>query len=93
MANRIANIRELSADALMLFQADDIEFKDLPAGTKLEYGDDGPWRFRLVCPACNHASKSRSSYLGKKVRCPKCQHDFKAEWGEPVPADEHLKGD
>ncbi|HEX4412231.1 MAG TPA: AAA family ATPase [Lacipirellulaceae bacterium] len=93
MANRIANIRELSADALMLFQADDIEFKDLPTGTKLEYGDDGPWRFRLVCPACSHASKSRGSYLGKKVRCPKCQHDFKADWGEPVPAEEHLKED
>ncbi len=93
MANRIANIRELSADALMLFQAEDIEFKDLQPGTKLEYADDGPWRFRLVCPACHHASKSRGSYLGKKVRCPKCEHDFKADWGEPVPAEEHLKGD
>jgi SpoVK/Ycf46/Vps4 family AAA+-type ATPase len=89
MANRIANIRELSADQLMLFQADDIEFKDLPAGTKLEFGDDGPWRFRLICPACNHGSKSRGSYLGKKVRCPKCRHDFQADWGEPVPAEGH----
>jgi AAA lid domain-containing protein/ATPase family protein associated with various cellular activities (AAA)/tellurite resistance protein TerB len=89
MANRIADIRELSADQLMLFQADDIEFKDLPAGTKLEYGDEGPWRFRLICPSCNHASKSRGSYLGKKVRCPKCQHDFQADWGEPVPAEGH----
>jgi SpoVK/Ycf46/Vps4 family AAA+-type ATPase len=89
MANRIANIRELSADELMLFQAEDIEFKDLPAGTKLEYGDDGPWRFRLVCPACKHGSKSRGSYLGKKVRCPKCQHDFQADWGEPVSTEGH----
>jgi len=84
MANRIADIRALSVEQLTLFEADDIEFKDLPRGIKLEYGDEGPWRFRIICPACEHASKSRGSYLGKKVRCPKCGYDFLSEWGEPV---------
>src|SRR3954451_23680691 len=36
MANRIADIRELSADQLMLLEADDIEFSGLPAGFKLD---------------------------------------------------------
>ncbi len=83
MANRIADIRELSADQLMLLETDDIEFKDLPNGTMLAVGDDGAWRFRVVCPKCGHASKSKGGFLGKKVRCPKCHADFVAEWGEP----------
>ena len=40
-------------------------------------------KFRVVCPKCEHASKSRGSFLGQKVRCPKCETDFVAEWGEP----------
>jgi len=67
----------------MLLETDDVEFKDLPAGTKLDPSDEGPWRFRVLCPLCAHGSKSRGSFLGKKVRCPKCQADFVAEWGEP----------
>jgi hypothetical protein len=86
MANRIAEIRELSADELMRLEADDIEFSELPAGTKLETADDGPWRFRVVCPTCAHGSKSRGSYLGKKVLCPKCGAEFVPAWGEPEPA-------
>jgi adenylate kinase family enzyme len=84
MANRIADIRELSAEQLMLLESEDVEFKDLPKGMMLETADDGPWRFRVVCPECGHTSKSRGSYLGQKVRCPKCEHDFVADWGEPI---------
>ena len=36
MANRIADIRELSADQLMLLETDDIEFSGLPAEFKLD---------------------------------------------------------
>jgi SpoVK/Ycf46/Vps4 family AAA+-type ATPase len=83
MANRIADIRELTAEQLMLLDSEDVEFKDLPKGLSLEAADDGPWRFRILCPACGQTSKSRGSYLGQKVRCPKCEADFIAEWGEP----------
>ena len=84
MANRVADIRQLSAEQLMRFEASDIEIDGLPAGTALDPSDDGPWRFQVTCPKCGHASKSRGSFLGKKVRCPKCQADFVDEWGEPV---------
>jgi SpoVK/Ycf46/Vps4 family AAA+-type ATPase len=83
MANRIADIRELSAEQLMLLESDDVEFKDLPKGTKLESSEDGPLRLRVTCTDCGHSCKSRGSYLGQKVRCPKCEHDFVADWGEP----------
>jgi AAA lid domain/ATPase family associated with various cellular activities (AAA) len=83
MANRIADIRELSAEQLTLLEADDIEFKELPAEATMAVADDDPWRFRVACPRCGHTSKSRGSFLGKKVRCPKCEADFVAEWGEP----------
>jgi SpoVK/Ycf46/Vps4 family AAA+-type ATPase len=84
MANRIADIRDLSQDELMRLDAADVEFDNLPADFNLDTFDDGPWRFRITCPGCKATTKSRGSFLGQKVRCPKCQHDFLAEWGEPV---------
>jgi SpoVK/Ycf46/Vps4 family AAA+-type ATPase len=83
MANRIAEIRELSSDALMRLEADDIALRELPADFELNYADDGPWKFRIHCPKCGQSSKSRGSYLGKKVQCPKCKAEFESAWGEP----------
>jgi uncharacterized tellurite resistance protein B-like protein len=84
MANRIAELREISTDQLMLLEAEDIEFDTLPSGLTLDGGDDGPWRFRIACPSCSHATSARGSLLGQKVRCPRCRHDFVAEWGEAI---------
>jgi hypothetical protein len=84
MANRIADIRDLTQDELMRLDAADVEFDKLPAGFNLNSSDEGPWRFHVACPGCEQITKSRGSLLGQKVRCPKCQHDFVAEWGEPV---------
>jgi hypothetical protein len=82
MANRIADLPEISQEALMLLDAADVEFDDLPADVKLEADED--CRFNVACPDCSHISKAPASYLGKKVRCRKCEHDFTAEWGEPA---------
>jgi hypothetical protein len=87
MANRIADIRELSADQLMLLESDDIEFTGMPPSVKLTPVDVAEARFQVVCPSCGHANKARGAFLGKRVRCPKCEHDFIAEWGEPVASD------
>jgi hypothetical protein len=81
MANRIAEMREISHEALMLLEAADVAFADLPAGFALEVDDN--CRFNVTCPECSHVSKAPGSFLGKKVRCRKCEHDFTAEWGEP----------
>jgi hypothetical protein len=84
MANRIADVREISQEALMLLEAADVNFADLPTDFSLEADDNV--RFNVTCPECSHISKAPGSFLGKKVRCRKCEHDFTAEWGEPAPA-------
>ena len=83
MANRIADIAQLSPEQLMRLEASDVEFEDLPAEGCCPTDGREP-RFRIACPQCQHASEAPGSFLGQKVRCPKCQHDFLAEWGEVV---------
>jgi ribosomal protein S27AE len=84
MANRIADVRELTAHQLELLETSDIEFE----GMQVDFNADSPngtvQRFNVTCPKCGDASKSRGEYLGKKVTCPKCKAEFLAEWGEPV---------
>jgi SpoVK/Ycf46/Vps4 family AAA+-type ATPase len=83
MANRVADIAELSQAQLMQLEAADIEFRELPADFSLDTGTD-QLRFQVACPSCGHTSKAPGTFLGKNVRCRKCQHDFLAEWGEVV---------
>jgi uncharacterized tellurite resistance protein B-like protein len=83
MANRIADIAELSQDQLMLLEAADVEFQNLPADWLSEYADREP-KFRIACPGCEHTSEAPGKFLGQKVRCPKCRQDFVAEWGEVI---------
>jgi SpoVK/Ycf46/Vps4 family AAA+-type ATPase len=85
MANRIADMREISQEALMLLDAADVTFAELPTETAVEADEN--LRFNVTCPECSHISKAPGSYLGKKVRCRKCEHDFTAEWGEPAMSD------
>ncbi len=87
MANRIADVAELSAEKLMLLKDTDLVFEGLPEGTDLT-ADDRHWQFHVGCPQCHHASNVPGSYLGRRVRCPKCRRDFIAEWGEPVATSE-----
>jgi hypothetical protein len=82
MANRIAGMCEISQEALMLLEAADIAFEGLPAESMLDAGDT--CRFIVACPECSYESKAPGSFLGKKVRCRKCEREFQAEWGEPL---------
>jgi len=89
MANRIADIRELSDEQLMLFEAADIDLEGpISAECSAALADD-TLRFSVTCPQCGNASKSRGSYLGKKVTCPKCKAEFFADWGEPEVNPKH----
>jgi hypothetical protein len=83
MANRIADIAELSQEQLMLLEHADIEFSGLPTDISLA-GSAKDLRFQIACPACGHTSKAPGKFLGKKVRCRKCEHNFPAEWGDVV---------
>jgi Holliday junction resolvasome RuvABC ATP-dependent DNA helicase subunit len=86
MANRIADVAELTHEQLMRLEADDVQFDNAPADALSLAADDANCRFRVPCPGCGHECKSRGSFLGRKVRCRKCQHEFLAEWGEVADA-------
>jgi hypothetical protein len=87
MANRIADIAELSQEELMLLEAADIEFRDLSGDFRFDASNDKGVRFQIACPACNYTSKAPGKFLGKNVRCRKCDHNFLAEWGEIAALD------
>ena len=81
LANRIADIRQLDQEQLMLLEEADVEFQDLPAEWLKTFEGREP-RFRVACSGCGFTSEAPGKYLGQKVRCPKCKQDFLAEWGE-----------
>ena len=85
MANRLAEIAELSEEQLVELQGSDIEFEDVPAEVFAEVEE---LRVHLVCPKCQHAKDVKSEYLGQEVKCPKCKEKFLAEWGEIMPKGE-----
>ncbi len=81
MANRIAEIAELSIQQLTILEPEDIEFRKLPEQVFEQLATDNQLRFHITCPECNLGKEVPEKYLGKRVRCPKCEHDFDANWG------------
>ncbi|QDT70591.1 Stage V sporulation protein K [Planctomycetes bacterium MalM25] len=75
MANRLASEPEITEEQLVTLEAEDI-----PGGAA---GDDEP-RLRIACPACHHASAAPPHLLASRVKCPKCDERFVAEWGDLI---------
>ena len=84
MANRIAEIPELSLEQLTTLEATDIEFTNLRAELFENLPEDESLRFHIECPQCDFTKDIAQAYLGQSVRCPKCEHDFSADWGALV---------
>ena len=84
MANRIADIVELSVEQLTTLEPEDIEFKKVPDDVFDDLADDESLRFQIKCPECDFSNDVAPKFLGRSVRCPKCEHDFDAEWGSLV---------
>lgn len=99
MANRIAEIPDLSVEQLTTLEPEDIEFKKVPADVFEELTDDDSLRFHIECPKCDFGKDVPHGFLGQSVRCPKCEHDFQADWGSlvateaPPSADEENNAD
>ncbi len=81
MANRIADIADLTVEQLTTLEAEDIEFKKVPSDVFERSADDESLRFHIECPECDFGKDVPHTFLGKRVRCPKCEHDFHADWG------------
>ncbi len=91
MANRIADIADLSIEQLSTLEPEDIEFKKVPNEIFDILATDESVRFHIECPECDFSKDVPATFLGESLRCPKCEHDFKAEWGslvKTVPSEE-----
>ena len=84
MANRIAEIADLSVEQLSLLEPEDIEFQGVPAEVFDQLASEQSLRFQMSCPQCQHGKDMPLKFLGRSVRCPKCRHKFSADWGEVV---------
>jgi len=84
MANRIADIADLSIEQLTTLEPEDIEFKKVPSEIFDDLAADDTLRFHIECSQCDFVKDVPPNFLGQSLRCPKCEHDFKAEWGSLV---------
>ncbi len=39
-------------------------------------------RVRITCPDCGQKSGLPPKFLGRRVKCNRCEHRFRADWGE-----------
>jgi hypothetical protein len=85
MANRVAGIAELTVAQLSLLEADDIDFKKVPADQFESLGDD-TLCCRLECPGCGETESVPIDALGQTRNCSKCAHAFPADWGDVIPS-------
>lgn len=82
LANRIAGVAPITKELLTTFEAEDIDVDSVP--TKYwEKVCPQSSRFSVRCAGCGTASVIPADYLGRKVQCNKCEHQFVAAWGNP----------
>ncbi|MGE3776422.1 MAG: AAA family ATPase [Pirellulaceae bacterium] len=82
LANRIADIRQLTRTLLTTFQPEDIQLPGVPPSAWP--GDLSTLRFRVLCDGCRDATVVPTDFLGKRVKCRRCEHRFVVGWGEPA---------
>ncbi len=88
MADRIADLSDLSLEQLTTLEVEDIQFVRPPADLFTPWTQKPPacdaLRFCVECGACQFAKNVPLRFMGQKVKCPRCGHQFVADWGEVV---------
>lgn len=82
LANRIAGVAPLTKELLTTIRPEDLQIDELPADFWQPL-DAGQVQFEIVCEGCGDSTEVPSKYLGRKVRCKKCETRFVAAWGNP----------
>ena len=82
LANRVARVSELTEEILTTIEPDDVQIEEIPDDVWSESPDSV--KFEIPCAGCGDRTEAPGSYLGRRVRCRRCQHRFVAEWGEPM---------
>jgi hypothetical protein len=81
LANRIAGVTPLTPELLTMLEPADIVFSDVPPAVWAIL-EKHKIQFRVLCPGCNQPSRLPQEYLGQRVICKRCRHDFLGDWGE-----------
>ncbi|MGB7342694.1 MAG: AAA family ATPase [Pirellulaceae bacterium] len=81
LADRIAQVSELTESLLTKFTAADISVPGLSTG-RLDELARLPHQLRVVCESCKRKIRIQPSALGGKIKCGKCQHIQLAPWAE-----------
>jgi tellurite resistance protein len=82
-ASRIVGIVPLTHKNLVTLRAVDVEFENVPASILAQIRD-AKRRYDVECPGCGKTSAATERLLLRKVRCKKCQHQFRIRWAVPI---------
>lgn len=85
LANRIASVKKLSKEILTTLEPDDIALLEVPREV-WEQANEEKLRFQVTCDGCGDVSSAPADFLGRRVKCNRCQHKFVVAWGEPMEA-------
>lgn len=81
---RLATMHEITKQALATLERIDIPFGMISDfdGNLLDFSQS---RWRAVCPGCQEQIKARLEFIGRQVRCKKCDRSFEFPWWYPIP--------
>ena len=79
LANRVVQVEELCADLLTRFEPEDIVFSDVPVNVIHEEILLSQ-KFRISCPSCETTTAAPAKYVGRKIKCKKCEGSFRIDW-------------
>ena len=88
LANRVAAIVPLTKELLTTLEPADIALPEVPRDV-LASLDDERLRFQVSCPGCKELSSTRQQHLGRRMKCNRCDHRFRVDWGVPLVPDTH----
>ena len=81
LANRVADVAPLTAQLLTTIEAGDILLPGAPEEAYLRF-DVSQARVSTLCPGCRETVRSLAAHLGWLVKCKRCGHGFRLEWGD-----------
>lgn len=92
LADRIANVTQLSEQLLTTLTAADVHFAEIKP-SQLDQLLTEPHRLRLSCEGCQKRIVIKPTSLGKRVRCRGCGHVQRSDWADtewaPPPTRPH----
>lgn len=81
LANRVSTQATITHELLTRFTSADIR---LPGVSSVDDEQLEQTLFSLICPGCQRPRRTKYQTLGRRVKCNACQHEFRANWADPL---------